>query len=342
MRCYTTKPRWRCPCHQPFRYNRFASHPIFANSCIIWRRERDLNSRGTGPRDFQSRALPGYAISARNLTQPTSPFNALACQWCNATDSKVKCLGLSWTVKNGSHEASHDALPFRLNDVNIKPLVVDVHPLIPEIRQDLIFQWKLLRTDWNQQFTIAVGSAVLAILLGALNGDIFDGGNAKIAGLEGLQVAGSTAYFQMVHLNALLGLVLVHAHPNVPNYADTYNHFAVDLGRIRSCPYFLPLNEQKLPIRTFTLSDMMGGFPHHVRMCFLFTSSSKQCVKQGTSMLKHTTYTKMFESWKNQCSSIRCVGGSLCADLMDHAYHAQRLDWCTIHCRTYGCSNMGT
>ena len=25
MRCYTTKPRWRRPCHQAFRYNRFAS-----------------------------------------------------------------------------------------------------------------------------------------------------------------------------------------------------------------------------------------------------------------------------------------------------------------------------
>ena len=103
MRCYTTKPRWRCPCHQPFRYNRFASHPIFANSCIIWRRERDLNSRGTGPRDFQSRALPGYAISARNLSQSTSPFNALACQWCNATDSKVKGIGLSRCDKLSDH-----------------------------------------------------------------------------------------------------------------------------------------------------------------------------------------------------------------------------------------------
>ena len=28
------------------------------------RRVRDLNSRGSGPRDFQSRALPGYANSA--------------------------------------------------------------------------------------------------------------------------------------------------------------------------------------------------------------------------------------------------------------------------------------
>ena len=34
--------------------------------CVIglWRRERDLNPRGKIPRDFQSRALPGYAISA--------------------------------------------------------------------------------------------------------------------------------------------------------------------------------------------------------------------------------------------------------------------------------------
>ena len=32
------------------------------------------------------------------------------------------------------HEVSHDALPLRLSNVNIKPLVVDVHPLIPDIR----------------------------------------------------------------------------------------------------------------------------------------------------------------------------------------------------------------
>ena len=94
-----------------------------------------------------------------------------------------------------THEASHDALPFRLSDVEIKPQFVDVHPIIADIRQELTFQWKLLRTDWNQQYTLAVGSAIFAILLGALNADIFNGGNAKIAGLEGLQIAGSTAYF---------------------------------------------------------------------------------------------------------------------------------------------------
>ena len=32
----------------------------------VRRRERDLNSRATRTRDFQSRAIPGYAISAAN------------------------------------------------------------------------------------------------------------------------------------------------------------------------------------------------------------------------------------------------------------------------------------
>ena len=62
-----------------------------------------------------------------------------------------------------THDASHDALPFRLNDVNVEPKFFDFHPLIPQIRQELMFQLKLIRTDWNQQFTIAILSAVIAI-----------------------------------------------------------------------------------------------------------------------------------------------------------------------------------
>ena len=97
MRCYTTKPRWRRPCHQAFRYNRFASSKNRRED-VNWRRERDLNSRGTGPRDFQSRALPGYAISARSSVQSSSGFNALACQCRNARTSKGDVHGVTWTV----------------------------------------------------------------------------------------------------------------------------------------------------------------------------------------------------------------------------------------------------
>ena len=103
--------------------------------------------------------------------------------------------------ESATHDASHDGLPFRLSDVKIEPKFFDFHPLILNIRQELLFQWKLIRTDWNPQFTLAAISALIAVLLGSLNVDIFDGGNAKIAGLEGLQDAGSTAYFlSLIHI----------------------------------------------------------------------------------------------------------------------------------------------
>ena len=54
-------------------------------------------------------------------------------------------------------------------------------------------------------------------------------------------------------------MVPVHAHPNVPNYANTYSHIADDMGGIRNSPGFLPLNEQEFPCWTLAF-DMMGGF----------------------------------------------------------------------------------
>ena len=49
-----------------------------------------------------------------------------------------------------THDASHDALPFRLTDVQVQPKFFDFHPSIPQIRKELIFQWRLIRTEWNR------------------------------------------------------------------------------------------------------------------------------------------------------------------------------------------------
>jgi len=158
-----------------------------------------------------------------------------------------------------THDASHDTLPFRLGDIEIKPRFVDFHPSVTQIRTELLFQWKLIRTDWNQQFTIAVISAVLAVLLGALNADIFDGGNAKIAGLEGLQVAGSTAYFQMVISIACWAwflFSLVQLFPIMRTHTITLLLIWGGFGVAQI--YFHSYNRD-FPI-SFSLSDMMGGF----------------------------------------------------------------------------------
>jgi hypothetical protein len=158
-----------------------------------------------------------------------------------------------------THDASHDALPFRLSDVKIEPKFFDIHPSVIQIRQELIFQWKLIRREWNQQFTIAVLSAILAVLLGALNADIFDGGNAKVAGLEGLQTAGSTAYFQMVISILCWGwfmFVLIQLFPIMRTHTIT---LLLIWGGFGIAQVFFHSTNKDFPLG-LSLSEMMGGF----------------------------------------------------------------------------------
>ena len=156
-------------------------------------------------------------------------------------------------------DASQDALPFRLGDVQIKPWIIDVHPMITQIRNELLFQWRLFRLDWNTQYTVAVASAIFAVLLGALNGDIFDGGNAKIAGLEGLQVAGSTAYFQMVLSVVCWAWFLFSMLQLFPIMRTHTVTLLLIWGGLGIAQVYFHSNNKDFPL-SFSLSDMMGGF----------------------------------------------------------------------------------
>ena len=156
-------------------------------------------------------------------------------------------------------DASQDALPFRLGDVEIKPWFIDLHPMIPQIRNELVFQLRLFRLDWNTQYSVAVVSAIFAVFLGALNGDIFDGGNAKISGLEGLQVAGSTAYFQMVLSVvcwAWFQFSMLQLFPIMRTHTVT---LLLIWGGLGIAQVYFHSNNKDFPL-SFSLSDMMGGF----------------------------------------------------------------------------------
>ncbi|DAC41383.1 MAG TPA: hypothetical protein D7I00_03160 [Candidatus Poseidoniales archaeon] len=167
--------------------------------------------------------------------------------------------GESTQFWGGIEDASQDALPFRLGDVQIKPWFIDVHPMITQIRNELLFQWRLFRLDWNTQYTVAVTSAIFAVLLGALNGDIFDGGNAKIAGLEGLQVAGSTAYFQMVLSVVCWAWFLFSMLQLFPIMRTHTVTLLLIWGGLGIAQVYFHSNNKDFPL-SFSLSDMMGGF----------------------------------------------------------------------------------
>ena len=156
-------------------------------------------------------------------------------------------------------DASQDALPFRLGDVDIKPWFIDLHPMIPQIRNELVFQLRLFRLDWNTQYSVAVVSAIFAVFLGALNGDIFDGGNAKISGLEGLQVAGSTAYFQMVLSVVCWAWFLFSMLQLFPIMRTHTVTLLLIWGGLGIAQVYFHSNNKDFPL-SFSLSDMMGGF----------------------------------------------------------------------------------
>ena len=167
-------------------------------------------------------------------------------------------------------DASQDALPFRLGDVEVKPWFIDFHPMVQQIRNQLVFQLRLFRLDWNTQYTVAVVSAIFAVLLGSLNGDIFDGGNAKIAGLEGLQAAGSTAYFQMVLSVVCWAWFLFSMLQLFPIMRTHTVTLLLIWGGFGIAQVYFHSNNKDFPL-TFSLSDMMGGFLNtHVWIFYLY------------------------------------------------------------------------
>ena len=103
-------------------------------------------------------------------------------------------------------EIAHDEMPFRLTDMTLKFSVAELHPMlnkvglkIDNIRKELKFQSKLALLEWDSRHWITLALGFVAFLFGSISGEIFDGGNAKLSGIDGLTGAISGfAYFQML------------------------------------------------------------------------------------------------------------------------------------------------
>lgn len=97
-------------------------------------------------------------------------------------------------------QTKHSALPVRLEEIEIKNLLPENIPfrdLINLIRREIIFQTKLLKLDINQNMLITAGIGAIAFLIGALAGDIFNGGDASLTGLEGIRGIPNAGFFMI-------------------------------------------------------------------------------------------------------------------------------------------------
>jgi len=95
----------------------------------------------------------------------------------------------------------HDDMPFRLGDIELANHFADLHPSLERLdrlRKEWKFQLKLLKLEWDSAHWLALGSGILAFLLGAISGDVISGGDAKITGIEGISSIGGFGFFQLV------------------------------------------------------------------------------------------------------------------------------------------------
>ena len=159
---------------------------------------------------------------------------------------------------NEALDPNHNALPFRLSDIEIQPKFFDFHPMIFTVRKEIMFQWKLIRHEWNKQHVITIIAGVLAIVLGTFNNEILNGGDAQQSGLEGLQQSGATAYFQMILSIVCWGWFLYQLLRLFPIMRTHSVTLMLIWGGFGLSQILFHVENKLFPFE-FELSEMMGG-----------------------------------------------------------------------------------
>ncbi len=157
-----------------------------------------MNSRGTDPRDFQSRALPGYAISAWPRVRSPS-FNAHPEH--NGTEKPsngpLQVLTMAGVSEAAAAEkAEHRDLRLRLSELDLKPIFPTSFPLaapMERLRKEWTFIALLSTKEERRDAAVTVAIGMFAFLLGALGPEILNGGRPDLVGMTSVSGA---AYVQ--------------------------------------------------------------------------------------------------------------------------------------------------
>ena len=104
-------------------------------------------------------------------------------------------------VEGDVDSRQHTNLPFRMADMDMAFAIPQRYPLANEantIAREWYFQLRLLKNDWSKQHVSAIIFGMLAFLLGSVSPELWGGGNAKIAGLDGILAINGFQFFQVL------------------------------------------------------------------------------------------------------------------------------------------------
>ncbi|RJU88661.1 MAG: hypothetical protein DWC07_07650 [Candidatus Poseidoniales archaeon] len=95
----------------------------------------------------------------------------------------------------------HTALPFRMANIEPALTIPTTWPFSVGIQRmvtEFTFQYRLLRSEWDKRHYMLMLFGAVAFLLGSLSPEISSGGDATLAGMEGITSISGFQFFQIL------------------------------------------------------------------------------------------------------------------------------------------------
>ena len=152
-------------------------------------------------------------------------------------------------------------LPFRMAEMTLSQPIPPQYPFaesLNTLRIEWTFHTKLLREEWKREHYIAVAFGVLALCLGSISTELWNGGNASITGLEGILAINGFQFFQMLVSMICWGWFVYQAWMLFPVMRVHAMSLLVMWNALYGAQIFFHRNNASFPM-SFNLADMMEG-----------------------------------------------------------------------------------
>lgn len=97
--------------------------------------------------------------------------------------------------------AGKSSLPFRMADINPSRSVPPNVPLsdgLNTVLKEWTFHYRLLRSEWKRTHYVTIAFGFAALILGSVSVELWNGGDAKLTGLDGITAINGFQFFQML------------------------------------------------------------------------------------------------------------------------------------------------
>ncbi len=164
----------------------------------------------------------------------------------------------------------HEKLPFRLAMMKLEkpfPPNIPLSEPLNTLRREWHFQYKLLRAEWKKEHYMTMAFGMLALALGSISAELWDGGDARSSGLEGLLAINGFHFFQFL-VSILCWAWFTY---RVWTFFPVMRVHAISLlvmwNGMMGAQIFYHRNNARFPIG-LNLSDMMEGTLILLVVCF--------------------------------------------------------------------------